>query len=364
MKKITIAHFVNGLHNGGVERVILNYFTHMNLENYDVHIVTQGESDKKCLYEFEKLNFHVHTVTKKSKNIFKNFKDIHSILKSNEFDIVHAHMTVTNVFPLMIAKICGIKVRINHVHLCYQKLSLVKRIMCFIGILFSTHYFACSEDAAISVFGKKMINKKKVNILNNAIEIEKFNFDYEMRMNIRNELGINDKFVIGNVARFVPQKNHKFLIDVFNEVLKYKKDAYLLLIGTGPLQEEIKSKIRDLEIEEYVEFLGSKQDVEKYYQAMDIFLLPSLFEGLGIALVEAQVSGLQCIASDRIPDAAGQTSHISFLPIDNIRLWVEKILDSNSVRKNYNREITLNGYNINIESRKLDELYNSMIGDR
>jgi glycosyltransferase EpsF len=363
LKKITIVHFVNGLNNGGVERVILNYFKYINLEKYDLHVITQGESDEKCLEEFKKMNFHIHTVTKKSESILKNIKDIYKILKIYNVDIVHAHMTVTNMFPLIIAKICGIKTRINHAHLSYEKMSYLKRCMCIIGMLFSTHYFACGRKVAISVFGKQKVNNNRVIILNNAIELERFQFKPEVRNNVRKELGINNKFVVGNIGRFVHQKNHDFLIDVFYEILKYKNNAYLLLIGTGELEDKIKNKVIKLGIENNVIFLGTQNEVEKFYQAMDVFLLPSIYEGLAVVLVEAQASGVKCVASNSITKEAALTSKVSFLPLDNKSLWVNETLKDNYlIRENCNDQITFKGYNIKYEAVKLNDFYSNIVG--
>lgn len=357
--KIKICHFVNGIVNGGVERVILNYFSHINMENYCPHIVTQGESDEKCYKEFEDMGFTIHNVTRKKESIYKNFKEIYTILKREKFNIVHAHMTVTNFFPLFYSFLAGTKVRISHSHLSLPSSSLTERMLKFIGKVFATHKFACSNDAAKYLFG----NTRNVCIINNAINLEKFAYSEKIRKQKRKELGIEDNSIlIGHVGRFVEQKNHDFLIDVFNELYKTNEEYKLLLIGSGDLEDNIRKKVKKLNLEKNIFFLGTRNDVNELMQAMDIFLLPSLFEGLGIVLIEAQTSGLKCVCSENTPKEVKVTQNIKFSKLD-INTWSKIITDFDySTRKDYLNDISDLGFNINTEAQKLDNMYQKMIG--
>ena len=356
--KIKICHFVNGIVNGGVERVILNYFKNINKENYDLHIVTQGENDEKCLQEFNEQGFIVHTVTKKKQSILKNFKDIRKILKNEKFDIIHCHMSTTNLFPLFYGWLEHVKVRINHSHLTVPNISLAEKNFIKFAKLFDTNRFACSKDAAKFLFG----TTKNVSIINNAIELEKFEYNEETRRKMRNELNIaNDKIIIGHVGRFVEQKNHKFIIEFFNKLYKENKKYQLLLIGTGELEEEIKTKVEELKLNDAVLFLETRNDVNKIMQAMDIFLFPSLYEGLGIVLIEAQTSGLYCLASSNTPIEVKVTDRIKLLDLETEK-WKKEIENIEEYdRKSYFKEISSNGFNIKIEASKLDKLYKEMI---
>ena len=179
---------------------------------------------------------------------------------------------------------------------------------------YATDYFACSELAGRWLFGDKTFEQGKVTIINNAIDLDKFKYDEKVRKEKRKELNINDDtLVVGHIGRFVAQKNHTFLIDIFSELHKKEKNSILLLIGQGPLIGEIKQKVETLGISDSVKFLGQRDDVNELYNAMDLFLFPSLYEGLGMVLIEAQANGLPCIASTEVPKNARVSKKISFV---------------------------------------------------
>lgn len=357
LNRIKICHFVYGIVNGGVERVLLNYFYNMNLENYDLHIVTQGKCDKKCLQEFENLGFTIHNVTKKSESLLKNYIEITQILKKYKFDIVHSHMSNTNFFPLLYSKLAHIKVRINHSHNAHSKMNLKIKLLCFLAKILDTNRMACSEDAAVWLFN----TKKNVKILNNAIDLTKFQYNQEIRKKIRNEMNLENKIVIGHIGRFAEQKNHKFLIDVFEKLYQENKNYELLLIGIGELEDSIKSYVKTLKSKNSIKFLETRDDVSDLYQAMDIFVLPSLYEGLGIVLVEAQTSGLKCLGSIFIPQEVKITENIKFLELD-LPKWIKAIQDTNyNNRRSKIDEATEKGFNIKVEAEKLDKYYKSLI---
>ena len=225
---------------------------------------------------------------------------------------------------------------------------------------YATHYFACTEHAGRWLFGNKAFDDGKVFIVNNGINIDSYIFNEKTRKEKRNELNIKDTdIIIGHIGRFMKQKNHEFLIDVFKELYKENSNYKLMLIGQGPLQDEIKQKVKDLCIEEAVVFLGQKSDANKYYQAMDLFLFPSLYEGLGMVFVEAQVSGLPSIASTEVPLIAKVSDKAVFIGLDEpIEKWV-KIINKNI---NYSRNVDINrikdsGYDIVTEAKKLENKY-------
>lgn len=362
MNKIKICHFVNGLVNGGVEKVIINYFSNMkNKDDYDLHVITQGESDSKCLKEFEDLGFTIHTVTKKKISLFKNYKDIKNILRKEKFDIVHCHMTTTNFFPLLYSKLSGVKVRISHSHLDNSVIPFMDRVYIRLTRLVSKIRFACSKSASTYLFGKN----KNVTIINNAINIDNFKYNEKIRKDIRKELKISDdKIVIGHVGRFVDQKNHAFIIDLFKELSKDNDKYELLLIGTGELEDSIKEKVKKYNLNNKVKFLGTRNDVCNVMQAFDLFVLPSLFEGLGIVLIEAQVSGLKCFASSNTPEEVKVTNNIKLLDLD-IDLWkkeINKVKDFK--REDKSKEISKHGFDIKIESNKLDSIYKELLNKK
>ena len=182
----------------------------------------------------------------------------------------------------------------------------------------------------------------------------------KIREEKRKELNIKkDTFVIGHIGRFMPVKNHEFIIDVFNEIHKENKNTLLLLVGQGPLMDEIKEKVKKLKLTRYVKFLGQRTDVNELYQAFDTFIFPSLYEGLGMVAIEAQASGLPCVASTEVPSIVKVTDCLEFLELeDTINTWKNTILEKiNIKRKNYVTEIKKAGYDIKIEAKKLEKKY-------
>ena len=205
-------------------------------------------------------------------------------------------------FSLWAAKSAKVPVRIVHAHSTTnkqeKKKNLMKQVLRPFSKVFANRYFCCSELAGRWLFGNKIYNQGKVYLLNNAIDVEKFKYNEKARKAKRKELNIKDKdLVIGHIGRFVKQKNHEFLIDIFNEIHKQNKNTILLLAGDGPLKEEIQNKVKKIGLEKNVQFLGQRNDANELYQAMDAFVLPSLYEGLPVVGVEAQTAGLPCFFS-------------------------------------------------------------------
>lgn len=362
---IKILHVMCGLKSGGVEQMLLNYYSHMDRSKFKFDIVYQHEPVEVCLKQFQNLGCNTYRIASKAHHPIKNFTDTYKIIRKNEYEIVHAHMTLMNFIPLFCAKLCGVKVRISHSHTAERSGNILKRffykICKVLTKLCATDFFACGEDVAVYAFGKKRKSAKETYILHNAIDIKKFNFDGNIRARERKRLGVEDKFVIGHIGRLVKDKNHSFLIDVFNTIYTDNKDAVLILVGTGELNGEIKRKIRDLGLDNAVMLLGAQADTSPIYQAFDMFLLPSISEGLGIALIEAQAAGLQCFASNAVPLETKVTDLVSYLPINKGPvIWAENIIKSRDhySRKNSSENLKDSYYDIEISSPKLSQYYN------
>lgn len=361
--KIKIVHVIGGLNFGGVESVLLNYFCNLDLENYELTIISHEKANEKCKRQFEELGIEIHEVPSKKENFRENIKQIYNIIKEKKPDIVHSHLTLSNYAPLGIACFCKVKVRISHSHLVYTTKNTMQKIYAFLSNMFATHYMACSKLAAVYLFGKRRYKKRKVHILNNAVDISKFEYKEEVRKKIREELKLKNQLIIGHIGRFHEQKNHEFLISVFKEVHKSNENSVLLLIGNGELKDKVKNKIKQENLEQSVIILSAIENIYEYYQAMDIFVLPSLYEGLGVVLIEAQIAGLPCFASSNITDEAKITPLLEFLDINNIYEWKDKIAlcKKNEDRLKYKEEIEKAGYNIKIEAKKLAEFYEKII---
>lgn len=255
--------------------------------------------------------------------------------------IVHSHSTMVDIIDDTKRKE-SIKLHNNQKQLFNKNLA--------------TDFIACSREAAEWLFGDN-IPKEEIKIFNNAIDIEKFSYNDEIRNRYKKELNLENNFVLGHVGRFVYQKNHDFLIDVFYEVSKDIEDAKLILVGDGPLKNKIYEKVNKYGIADKVIFLGRREDVNNIMQAMDIFLFPSRFEGLGLVLVEAQCNGLNCIASKNIPYESKVTDRIKYLPFDK-EIWVEKILNSkNNIRIDNSNIIKKKGYSLEEQIKLVEKIY-------
>ena len=367
-KPIRIAQVIGKAVNGGTESLWINYYQHINREAIQFDFLVESESKLISREYIEKKGGKV-VIIPSYKNPFKYMSSLKKIFKDNKYDIVHSNMNSLSVFTLMAAKKAGIKIRIAHSHSSSNKKEFLKNIIKNILKPFSkkyaTHFFACSKDAAIWLFGKKAYETNKITIINNALDLNRFYFDIAKRKEFRKKYNIDDKFVVGNIGRLMPQKNQSFLIDIYNSFLKNCEDSMLLLVGDGPLKENILKKINSYGIGGKVLLLSAIKNIEDLYQAMDCFVFPSIYEGLGMTLVEAQVSGLEYIASDKIPNEAFITNNGIKLPLDKKEMWINELNNvymkwkSNTIDpRNEMKELFADScYDINNETIKLENIY-------
>lgn len=283
-EKIIVAHIMGKWNGGGVESVVMNYYKNIDRNRIQFHFLCDEDSTDIPYEEIEKLGGKVIVIPPYQK-LFEYQKELYRIFKENNYKIVHSHINALSVFPLRIAKKAKIPLRIAHSHSTSNKKEWKKNILKMIlrpfSKLYANNYFACTEYAGKWLFGKKVVERKELNVINNAIDLKKFEFNENTREDLRKELGIKeDVLVIGHVGRFMKQKNHEFLIDVFEKAIKQDDNIYLILVGQGPLEDKIKEMAKEKGIEDKILFLGQRNDVNKLYQAMDIFVLPSLYEGL------------------------------------------------------------------------------------
>ena len=327
-KPVIVAQIMGKWIGGGVESVIMNYYRHLDHTKVQFDFICDEDSTRIPYDEIKKLGGRVFLVPKYQK-LPQYLKALEGLFRKNQYRIVHSNVNTLSVFPLYAAKKAGVPVRISHSHSTSNarewKRNIIKNILRPFSKKYATDYFTCSELAGRYLFGDKSYDQGKVKIIHNAIDLDKFKFDPEARKKLRKELDIKEKtVVIGHVGRFVKQKNHDFLIDVFNEYHAKNPDSKLLLIGTGPLEEKIKAKVEKLNLSDSVLFLGQRDDTNKLYSVMDVFCLPSLYEGLGMVLIEAQMNGLPCLASNEVPREAKITENIDFIIFD-IKKFIKKI---------------------------------------
>lgn len=361
---IRVAQIIGKWVGGGVEAVVMNYYRNIDHNKIQYDFICDSDSTNIPYDEIERLGGRVILIPPYQK-VFDYQRELQKVLIEGKYKIIHSHINTLSVFPLYAAKKVGVEVRIAHNHSTTNKVewkkNLMKQALKPFAKRYANKYFACTEHAGRWLFGDKDFDNGNVYVMNNAIDLDKFKYDEKIRNKVRKELGVDkDTVVIGHIGRFMKQKNHEFLIDVFYEYHRKNSNSILMLVGQGPLMEEMKYKVKDLGIEDSVKFLGQRTDANEMYQAMDLFLFPSLYEGLGMVAVEAQCSGLPCVASTEVPEIAKVTDSMKFLKLsDYIEEWVKVIemeLD-NSVREDKISEVSEHGYNIKEEVKKLEKKY-------
>lgn len=370
MEPIRVLHENAIMDVGGIECLLMNIYRNIdrNKVQFDfmVHRKKEGYFDREIeslggkIYRCEPFNpFHHFAYLNSMKKIFQDHP---------EYKIFHAHADL-NMWPLRVAKEAGIPVRIAHSHNARSTLDL-KRLFMEYGKIsikrYCTQMFACSETAALSLYGKKAVENNQVIYVKNGIEPEKYRFNEAIREQIRREFHLEDKFVVGHIGRFAEQKNHTFLLDIFQLVHRQEPRAVLLLIGTGALLPKIQQKAESLGISDSVIFAGVRSDVPQLLQAMDVFAFPSLYEGLPVTLIETQAAGLPCIVANTVSrEAAVTTGLINWLPLSSPQKWADSILQ---YRDTYQRVDTIEsiksaGYDIRKTAKKLEEFYLKSYGN-
>lgn len=367
MKQIKILHRASTFGFGGVEKYIISHYQHMDRERFKVDFITRNQHLNER-QEIKDLNIKVQTFTatqRDNKDLL--IKEITEILDQG-YDVLHMNTSVWAGFLIEeLAMERQIPKVIVHAHSTGVDLPTLDKRKFYqeqheyykkrFGKQYATHFCACSWAAADWMFGSQ-IPREEIHILKNAIEVEKYSFNEKKRKEIRRTLNLDGNFVIGHVGRFAYQKNHKFLIDVLKKIYMKNDKVILLLIGQGELEAEIKEQVDELGLKDIVLFLGWREDVNELMQAMDLFVLPSYFEGLPVVAIEAQAAGLPCILSDAITREICITSNIEMLPFDK-EIWVEMInrYMGDFERLVMDKEVTAAGYNIKDASKKLEKLY-------
>jgi glycosyltransferase involved in cell wall biosynthesis len=324
---IRICQVVGNMNGGGVESVIMNYYRHVDRDKVQFDFIVTENSALVPRREMESLGGRVFIVPPYT-DLLRFQRACYALFSEHrEWKIVHAHMNALNVFPLREAKHAGVPVRISHSHSTSGSGEVVKNIAKFLlkpmANIYPTERFACGEYAGQWLFGYKY----PFTIMRNAIDLQKFAFSSEKRSLAREEFGVDERtFVVGHLGRFMEQKNHAFLLDVFASLLSMKPNSLLVLAGTGPLLDAMKKKAVNLGISDQVLFLGQRDDADVLYCGFDALCMPSLYEGLPVVGVEAQVSGLPFLISDQVTDEVIITSRSEKLQLDSEpKKWAKRL---------------------------------------
>ncbi len=365
-----ILQVVSTMNRGGLESMLMSLYRNIDRKkiqfDFVVHTDEKGSFDDEILSLGGKI-YHAPRYTVLNgfqyKNWWKSF-----FLSHKEYQIIHSHTYSIASIQLPIAKRNGLTT-IVHCHSSSTGTGIKGKIKTVlqrdVGAA-ADYLFSCSQKAGEWLFGKDCREKENYFLLKNAVKTDMFVFDENIRTEIREELQISDKFVIGNVGRIDALKNHSYLLEVFKAILEKKENAKLLLVGDGILREQIEKKAEELNIRDKVIMTGVRTDVNKLLQAMDCFVFPSLREGLPVTVVEAQAAGLPCFISDRVTDEVCVTDLVEMLSIDEEpTVWSEKILAKASgfVRENMKEQIAKSGYDIESTAKWLTEFYINCEGE-
>ena len=361
--KIKVAIVMGKFTSGGIKSVITNYYSNVDRNKISFDLLIDNNSPIDDYSEIEAIGGRVCKISTLS-NPFKYISQIYKLSKENKYDIIHGYVNALNVFSMFAGKMAGVPVRIaENLSSAHpgEKKTIVKNILKPFSKIFPTDLAACSKSCGEWLYGKKDIESGKVRIFNNAISLKKYTYDKELRDNVRNSLGLSDEnFVLGHIGRYQYQKNHNFLIDIFDEVYKRDKNSRLLLVGYGDLKEEIFNKINSLGLKDAVIDMGATENIAGLYNAMDVFVLPSFYEGLPVVGIEAQATGLPCVFSTEVTKETGVIPDTKFVELsENKEKWADEIL---KIRDNYKRVNTEKyiidaGFDIETEGRKLQDYY-------
>lgn len=326
---IRIAQVLNRMDSGGIEAVVMNYYRHIDHNKVQFDFYFAEGSIFPQQEELKKMGAGIYPIPAYTK-VLSYQRALYDAFKKNGYQIVHAHLSTMSVFPLFAAWRAGVPVRICHSHSTAHwgegKKTLLKYLLRPFTKLFATDYFACGKRAGRWMYGSSCFERGCVHVMPNAIDTNKFAYDETARCRLRAELGIpQESFVAGHVGRFTYAKNHSFLLQIMEHLKMQRQDARLLLVGEGELEKAVKQQANTMRLADRIIFSGARADVNKLYSAMDVFCLPSFYEGLPVVALEAQANGLPCLFSDKMTKEVILTPEARQLSIENAEVWADAI---------------------------------------
>lgn len=364
---IRILHKVHSMDAGGMQSFIMNVYRQIDRNKIQFDFLV-SETDKEGYFDREIFNLggRVYSVPSRRQGVIKSINGLNRFFKEHsEYKILHAHLSsLTDVNSLKIAKKHGIPCRIVHSHSTRQGGGRIHKYLHHWNQQFlqsyATDYLACSNSAAKWMYSNEIYGNHKYKLINNGIQSSNFTFNKSVRDQMREEMDISDKFVVGHVGRFNQVKNHFFLLDIFKKIHKKNTNSVLLFVGDGELRNDVEKKVEEMGLSANVIFTGVRSDIARLLQVMDVFVLPSLYEGLPVVLIEAQASGLKCFTSkDVVTSEVNLHGLVEFINLNEpAKFWANKILDyMEYIRMDTNEIILEKGYDISLVSKELEEWY-------
>ena len=363
---VRVLHVLNGLGSGGAEKIIMDWYRNIDKDKVQFDFLIRSN---ECIYgeEIEKMGGKIYFTSSFPRHVIKNYFETKKIFKENKYDVVHVHgNALIYMRGIIEAKKNKVPIRIMHSH----NTSARRKIYTIVHWInrhrlkrYANVFLACSNEAGSWMFGKK-----KFQVINNGIRQENFLYSEKKRKESRKNFNFKEELVIGNVGKFLPAKNHFFMLDIFSEVLKRKDKAVLLLVGEGGnLEYEIKNKVKEKNLLNNVIFLGYRSDVGYVEQAMDVFLFPSKYEGMPISLVEAQFEGLPCVTSDSVSKESDISENIWYCSLQSsAKEWADVVLKAAEKCPHHTNTLKEVAYKYNIEriTKQLEEIYKKNILDK
>lgn len=357
---IRVLQCVNNMHRAGIETMLMNYYRHIDRTQVQFDFLMHRSERSDYDDEIEQLGGRIFRAPRLyPQNYPAYFRYMkHFFAEHPEYQIVHSHIDSMSYLPLLAAKKAGVPIRIAHSHntsIDRDMKFLLKQYFRICLPKVANRYCACGTQAGEFLFGKR-----ECTIIPNAIQADKFTFSAETRLRKRSELNVDHKFVVGHIGRFAYAKNHEFLVDIFAEIIKKRPDSALLMVGAGEKEEKIQQYVNRTGISDSVRFLGKRSDVSELYQAMDVFVLPSLFEGVPVVGIEAQFAGLPCFFSDKVPGEVAFTQDCEFIELQkSAKQWANRILQKVSVDER-DAKVEKAMYDIRYENQSLMDYYLQM----
>lgn len=357
------------LNPGGKKTLSMQYLRNVDQAKVQFHFICDADSVNVPEAEIMDCGGVVHYVAPYQK-IFSNMRDMYGLFRREHFDIVHAYNSTMNVFPMAVAKAARIPIRISEsLSMAHEKepKTVIKMALRPFSGLFATHFLACGSDCGKWQFGERAFEEGRIEVFKTAVDAGSNSFDPELRASTRKSLGVEDSFLVGFIGRFEAQKNPLFIIEVFSAIRDIEPSAMLLLIGDGSLRESMTQKISELGVADNVRYLGIQEDIVRFYQAMDCFLLPSLYEGLPVVGLEAQCSGLPVYFSSNITREVAFCDLGHFFSLDlSPDEWAARIVDDyrkRSMRSGQSELAIANGFDSKCEGERLQSYYLSLIAE-
>ncbi|TYP75667.1 glycosyltransferase family 1 protein [Paenibacillus methanolicus] len=354
---LRVLHFVGSMDCGGQETMIMNFYRNIDRSKVQFDFVVNDGGPYFYEEEIKTLGGNMHRVAPKGRTFVKNLLSIKKVIADGGYNIVHLHTShAISVINLLLFRLAGVKVIIAHSHTNFGTHVFIHRMIRPLIKYVANHYFACSDEAGTWLFGKQLADLK---ILKNSIDSQHFTYSEQKRKEIRQKLGIDSKFVVGHIGRLTRAKNHFFILETFKEIYNKNNNAILLLCGEGELKEQLLEKTEQLGLARAVFFLGLRSDTAELLQSMDVFLFPSLYEGLGIAAIEAQAAGLKVIASENVPRIVKITNLVDFISLKQPpETWADAAIRAiGRERPNTHEDIVKAGYDVKDSATWLENFY-------